>query len=104
MIKTALRDQFVSIVESMGYEFVDCEFHSAGRHSALRIYINSPKGITLTDCSEVSKQVSAILDVEDPIPGHYSLEVSSPGLDRPLKAKNAENAENAKNVIADDSA
>jgi ribosome maturation factor RimP len=51
----------------------------------LRLYIDAPPGISLDDCERVSKQVSAILDAEDPIPGHYTLEVSSPGLDRVLR-------------------
>ncbi len=68
----------------MGYEFVGCELMRQGRGSLLRIYIDSEEGITLDDCSKVSRQISAMLDVEDPIQGSYTLEVSSPGLDRPL--------------------
>jgi len=72
------------IVTSMGYELVGVEFLSQGRHSIVRIYIDKENGINIDDCSEVSGQVSAVLDVEDPITGEYTLEVSSPGLDRPL--------------------
>jgi ribosome maturation factor RimP len=50
----------------------------------LRVYIDGPLGVTVDNCAAVSRQLSAILDVEDPIPGRYTLEVSSPGLDRPL--------------------
>ena len=50
----------------------------------MRVYIDTPEGVTLDDCSIVSHQVSAVLDVEDPIRGEYNLEISSPGLDRPL--------------------
>ncbi len=71
-------------VAALGYELVGAEYLSQGRHSLLRIYIDSEDGITLEDCERVSHQVSGILDVEDVIHGHYSLEVSSPGLDRPL--------------------
>jgi len=71
-------------VTALGYELVGAEYLSQGRHSLLRIYIDSDDGITLEDCERVSHQVSGILDVEDAIQGHYSLEVSSPGLDRPL--------------------
>ncbi|WP_455366170.1 ribosome maturation factor RimP [Kaarinaea lacus] len=71
-------------VAALGYELVGAEYLSQGRHSLLRIYIDSEDGITLDDCERVSHQVSGILDVEDVIHGHYSLEVSSPGLDRPL--------------------
>jgi len=72
-------------VEPMGYELVGVElFQRGGGASTLRVYIDHPRGITLDDCESVSHQLSAVLDVEDPIPGHYDLEVSSPGLDRPL--------------------
>ena len=60
------------------------EYLSRGKDSILRIFIDSDQGITVDDCARVSHQVSGILDVEDPIQGEYSLEVSSPGLDRPL--------------------
>jgi len=72
------------VVGSMGYEFVGVEFISQGRHSVLRVYIDKPNGIDIDDCSTVSRQLSGLLDVEDPISGEYHLEVSSPGLDRPL--------------------
>ncbi|AAU28825.1 TPA: ribosome maturation factor RimP [Legionella pneumophila] len=72
------------IIKNMGYELWGCEYLSQGKHSLLRIYIDKPDGIGIDDCQEVSKQVSAMLDVEDPIPGHYSLEISSPGIPRPL--------------------
>jgi len=71
-------------VEPMGYELVGVEYVAQGNHHVLRLYIDHPEGITLDDCSRVSHQVSGVLDVEDPIPGEYNLEVSSPGLDRPL--------------------
>ena len=83
-VATTLRDRLAPLVQAMGCEFVGCEYHSQGRYSILRVYIDSEAGITLTDCSRVSEQLSAILDVEDPIRGQYSLEVSSPGVDRPL--------------------
>jgi len=84
-----------SVVEPMGYELVGVEYFQRGQGGAvLRIYIDRPdgihatddreKGITLDDCGLVSHQLSGVLDVEDPIAGHYDLEVSSPGLDRPL--------------------
>jgi ribosome maturation factor RimP len=68
----------------MGYELVGVEFDSKAR--VLRVYIDSATGILIEDCSRVSYQLSGALDVEDPIPGNYQLEVSSPGLDRPLFA------------------
>ena len=79
-----------SIVEPMGYELVGVEYFQRGKQGAiLRVYIDHlgaarTQGITLDDCGRVSHQLSGLLDVEDPIAGHYDLEVSSPGLDRPL--------------------
>jgi len=79
-----------SVAEPMGYELLGVEYFQRGTGGAvLRVYIDHragahEKGITLDDCSAVSHQLSGVLDVEDPIAGHYDLEVSSPGLDRPL--------------------
>lgn len=73
-------------IGALGYELVDLEAR-AGRNGLLRIYIDKPSGVTLSDCEHVSEQVSALLDVEDPLPGHYVLEVSSPGLDRHLRTR-----------------
>lgn len=70
-------------VEALGFELVGIEF-IRGRQSTLRIYIDSENGITVDDCADVSHQVSAVLDVEDPITTAYNLEVSSPGMERPL--------------------
>ncbi|WP_445675632.1 ribosome maturation factor RimP [Pseudomonas aeruginosa] len=72
------------VVEALGYECWGVEFISQGRHSVLRVYIDRPEGILIDDCEAVSRQVSGILDVEDSISGEYTLEVSSPGMDRPL--------------------
>lgn len=71
------------VVEAMGYELWGLEYLQ-GRGAVLRLYIDREDGITVDDCSLVSHQVSGVLDVEDPIPGEYNLEISSPGLDRPL--------------------
>lgn len=71
-------------VEALGFELWGIEHISQGRHSVLRVYIDSDNGIGVEDCAAVSQQVSAILDVEDPITGEYTLEVSSPGMDRLL--------------------
>lgn len=71
-------------VQTLGLELWGIEHLMRGRSSLLRIYIDSDQGITIEDCERVSRQVSGILDVEDPLPGEYTLEVSSPGLDRPL--------------------
>lgn len=79
-----LRALLEPAVTALGCELVGIEYVPSGKHSVLRLYIDKPDGVTVDDCSAVSYQVSGLLDVEDPIPGHYTLEVSSPGLDRPL--------------------
>lgn len=79
-----LTELVASAVEPLGYELLGVEYLAQGRHSVLRIYIDSPDGINLDDCGRASRQVSAVLDVDDPLKGQYMLEMSSPGLDRPL--------------------
>lgn len=76
------------IAEDFGVELVDVELLGSGRKSILRVTIDREGGIGLDDCRNVSRQLEALLDVEDPIQGTYTLEVSSPGLDRPLKKIN----------------
>jgi len=82
------RDELVKLleptIERLGYELSDLEVKVGGKHGVLRVFIDKPDGIGLHDCEKVSLAVSALLDVEDPLPGHYDLEVSSPGLDRKL--------------------
>jgi ribosome maturation factor RimP len=72
------------LVEDLGYEFVGLEHGSNPKNPVLVVYIDKPEGIAVQDCEKVSREVAALLDVEDPIPGRYSLEISSPGLKRPL--------------------
>ena len=79
-----LRELLERPVTGLGYELVGIELVGAGARRILRLYIDAERGIDLGDCERVSRQVSALLDVEDPIAGQYVLEVSSPGLDRPL--------------------
>jgi len=71
-------------VEALGYELADIDAH-LGRRGLLRLFIDRQGGVTLDDCQRVSEQVGAFLDVEDPLPGSYVLEVSSPGFDRRLR-------------------
>lgn len=71
-------------VEAAGFELIGVEFVRAGKHSTLRVFIDHPDGISVDNCADVSHQVSAVMDVEDPISTEYNLEVSSPGMDRPL--------------------
>ena len=85
---TSKHDQLVQlltpVVESFECELWGLEYFSQGRHSTLRLYIDRPDGIGVEHCERVSRQASSVLDVEDPITGEYTLEVSSPGIDRPL--------------------
>ncbi len=82
-LEQKLTELVLAPVEALGYELVGIEF-VRGRTSTLRIYIDSEDGINVDDCVDVSHQVSAVLDMEDPITVAYNLEVSSPGLDRPM--------------------
>lgn len=82
-IRAKLTEMLTAPVEALGFELVGIEF-IRGRTSTLRIYIDSEDGINVDDCADVSHQVSAVMDVEDPITVAYNLEVSSPGLDRPM--------------------
>jgi ribosome maturation factor RimP len=79
-----LQQLLAPVVSALGYELLGIERNQSGRHCLLRVYIDQDIGITIEDCEKVSHQVSGVLDVEDPIKGAYTLEVSSPGLDRPL--------------------
>jgi ribosome maturation factor RimP len=75
---------FEPVVESMGYELVGVELIGAGAYGTLRVYIDRDSGVSLDDCAAISHQISGILDVEEPIKQAYDLEVSSPGIERPL--------------------
>lgn len=79
-----IRQVVERVVTSEGLALVDVELKGGRANPLLRIYIDKPEGVSHADCQLVSEQVSAILDVEDPFPGSYTLEVSSPGLDRKL--------------------
>jgi ribosome maturation factor RimP len=82
--QTALEGRLAALVESLGCELVGVETRNSVGNGLVRIYIDTPNGVTVDDCERVSRQVSALLDVEEPMRGAYTLEVSSPGLDRPL--------------------
>ena len=71
-------------VEALGFELWGVEYVASGKHTLLRLYIDAEQGITVDNCAAVSEQVSAVMDVEDPISSEYTLEVSSPGMDRLL--------------------
>ena len=82
--KSALFALLEPTLRTLGYELVDLDLHF-GRRGLLRLYIDKEAGVTLADCEFVSSQIGAFLDVEDPLPGSYVLEVSSPGFDRRLR-------------------
>lgn len=84
MRNTEIYNVICPVVESLGYELWGCEYLSQGNYTLLRIYIDKNGGVTLDDCQSVSGQLSATLDVADIISNRYTLEVSSPGLQRPL--------------------
>lgn len=79
-----LQQMLQGAVEDLGCELWGIECQRSGRFMTVRLFIDKDGGVTVDDCADVSRQVSAILDVEDPIADKYNLEVSSPGLDRPL--------------------
>ena len=85
----ALRERLIALIEpllvQLGYELVELEMAPAHGRGSLRIFIDRPEGIGISDCERVSREVSALMDVEDPIPTAYALEVSSPGDDRVLR-------------------
>ena len=79
-----LQDLLAPVVVALGYQCWGIDFSSQGKHSVLRIYIDKEGGVLVEDCEIVSRQISGVLDVEDPISTEYTLEVSSPGMERPL--------------------
>ena len=83
-ISDKIAELITPVLTDMGYELVGVEYVASGKHSILRIYIDIDTGIGIEDCEKVSRQLSAIFDVEDPISTQYNLEVSSPGIERPL--------------------
>ena len=83
-LERKLTDMLIAPVEALGFELVGVEFVRAGKHSILRVFIDHEDGIDVDNCADASHQISAVLDVEDIITAEYNLEVSSPGMDRPL--------------------
>ena len=88
--QTHLWELFEPVVNGMGFDLIEIEHFPNPKHGVLRLFIDKPAGsdvesVVIEDCSAVSRQISALIDVEDPIRGQFNLEVSSPGLDRPLR-------------------
>jgi ribosome maturation factor RimP len=86
-LEQTLQDELAAIVADEGLELVATEVVGSGSKTILRLVVDSPDGVNLDQCASVSRQASVMLDVEDPIRHHYTLEVSSPGLDRKLYSK-----------------
>lgn len=84
-----LREKLIALCEPLlgrlGFELVDLEYAPGRSHGVVRVFIDRPQGIGIDDCEHVSHELSALMDVEDPVPTAYTLEVSSPGLDRVLR-------------------
>lgn len=84
-----VRDKLLELGEpllaGLGYELVDLEYAPGRAHALVRVFIDRPEGVSVDDCERVSHELAALLDVEDPVPTAYTLEVSSPGLDRVLR-------------------
>jgi len=83
--QTHLWELFEPVVNGLGFDLIEIEHYPNPKHGVLRLYIDKADGVVVSDCSAVSRQISALIDVEDPVRGHFNLEVSSPGLDRPLR-------------------
>src|SRR5690606_18421827 len=81
---TELENMLIPVVEALGYRCWGIEFLSQGRHSLLRVYIDHPDGVSVEACATVSRQASAVLDVEDTVGGYYTRVVASQAVDRPL--------------------
>jgi len=87
-IKNKITEIITPVINAMGIELYDVEFSKMKSKGLLRVFIEKQDGVTIDDCERVSREIEAVLDVEDPIPFAYIIEVSSPGLDRPLKELN----------------
>ena len=84
-LKLEIRTIIEPVINALGIELDHIELNRMGRKALLRVFIEKENGVSIDDCALVSREIEAVLDVEDPIPYSYVLEVSSPGLDRPLK-------------------
>jgi ribosome maturation factor RimP len=82
---THLWELFEPVVKGMGFDLIEIEHFPNPKHGVLRLYIDKEDGVNVDDCSAVSHQISALIDVEDPVSGKFNLEISSPGADRPLR-------------------
>ena len=100
VIKDQIKDVIQPTIEGMGYILWGIEFKHVGRKSFLTVYIDKDGGVSIEDCSDVSRQISSVLDVEDLISYAYDLEVSSPGLDRLFLILSSLNSTSMKKLIS----
>ena len=87
MLRDTLASLVSPVVEGLGYELWELEYWPRRGNALVRVYIDAAEGISLDDCERVSHAVSEVFDAEDPLPERYELEVSSPGLERPLRTR-----------------
>ena len=91
IVTGTLRERLIALIEPLlerlGYELVQLDYSAGRAHAVVRVFVDRPGGVTLDDCARISRELSALLDVEDPIPSAYTLEVSSPGFDRVLRTQ-----------------
>lgn len=99
MVQNEINKLIEPLLNDLGYELWGCEYLSQGKHSLLRIYIDKLGGVNINDCGFVSKQIGSLLDVENIITQDYTLEVSSPGIPRPLFKKEQYARYLGKNII-----
>jgi len=85
MLRDTLLGLLQPVIEGLGYELWELEYQPGRGNALLRIYLDAEGGISVEDCERASRAVSEVLDSTDPVPGNYTLEVSSPGLERPLR-------------------
>lgn len=84
LLKQRLHDLIEPAVKALDFELVDVRYIQSGGHNLVQVFIDGERGVTADDCAKVSRQIGAVFEVEDPIHARYDLQVSSPGLDRPL--------------------
>jgi len=80
-----VRDLVIPVLEDLGLELFDVQYHRAGRRSVLRIFIDKPGGVAIDDCQRASREIETLLEIKEVVPGSYNLEVSSPGINRPMR-------------------
>ena len=86
-LEKKIRESIIPVLDDLNVELVDFALHGVSRNQVLRVFIDTETGVSVDECKRVSRAISDVLDIEDIIPNRYRLEVSSPGIDRPLKTE-----------------